>query len=203
MVSSLGNGNYNVDELEIFFNNLVSIWGVVIGFGGVLLACHKRIGKWYRIVRRAMQFFDAIHVRFGDNAALAIIESIRELTRDKAIREVRLTLLEESLGAGIYVCDPVTGDCLSCNHALSELWGLDQSAFVDFGWLSAVMPEDRIAVHDRWTTCVKNKIPYECEYRIRNQRTGREFLVMTRAYPAILEDKTLICYVGTAEEVRR
>ena len=191
-----------MDDLKSVLSKISDIWGYILVVGGVLVSCHKWFRKWYRAVHRAMRFSNAIHSHFGTNAATAIIESIRERTRDGAIREVRLTLLEESLGAGIYVCDPVTGACLNCNTALSELLGLDQMSFRDFGWLSAIVPDDRIAVHERWTACVRNKIPYECEYRTRNQRTGREFRVMTRAYPAVLKDGTLLCYVGTCEELR-
>ena len=191
-----------MDDLKSVLSKISDIWGYILVVGGVLVSCHKWFRKWYRAVHRAMRFSNAIHSHFGTNAATAIIESIRERTRDGAIREVRLTLLEESLGAGIYVCDPVTGACLNCNTALSELFGLDQMSFRDFGWLSAIVPDDRIAAHERWTACVRNKIPYECEYRIRNQRTGREFRVMTRAYPAVLKDGTLLCYVGTCEELR-
>jgi len=190
-----------VDDLENAINKLAGIWGYVLGCGGVLLAAHKWIRKWYRAVHRAMRFSNAIHSHFGTNAATAIIESLRERTRDGAIREVRLTLLEESLGAGIYVCDPITGKCLNCNTALAELFGLDQMSFRDFGWLSAIVPEDRLTVHERWTTCVKNSIPYECDYRVKNQRTDRLFRVVTKAYPAVLRDGTLLCYVGTCEEV--
>ena len=190
-----------MDDLKSVLSKISDIWGYILVVGGVLVSCHKWFRKWYRAVHRAMRFSNAIHSHFGTNAATAIIESIRERTRDGAIREVRLTLLEESLGAGIYVCDPVTGACLNCNTALSELFGLDQMSFRDFGWLSAIVPDDRITVHERWTACVRNKIPYECEYRTRNQRTGREFRVMTRAYPAVLKDGTLLCYVGTCEEV--
>lgn len=191
-----------MDDLKSVLSKISDIWGYILVVGGVLVSCHKWFRKWYRAVHRAMRFSNAIHSHFGTNAATAIIESIRERTRDGAIREVRLTLLEESLGAGIYVCDPVTGACLNCNTALSELFGLDQMSFRDFGWLSAIVPDDRITVHERWTACVRNKIPYECEYLARNQRTGREFRVITRAYPAVLKDGTLLCYVGTCEELR-
>jgi len=191
-----------VDSLENLFNKLVGLWGILLGCGGALLAGHKWIRQWYRAVSRALRFSIAMHAHFGSNPATVLIELLRERTRDGAIREIRLTLLEESLGAGIYLCHPDTGSCFKCNTALSELWGLDQVSFCDFGWLSAVMPDDRIAVHERWTACVRNKIPYECEYRIRNQRTGREFKVVTRAYPAVLKDGTILCYVGTVEEMR-
>lgn len=190
-----------MDELENAFNKLVGLWGVALGCGGVLIACHKRFRRWYRVVYRALRFSNAIHGHFGSNAATAIIESLSERTRDGAIREVRLTLLEESLGAGIYVCDHITGKCLNCNTALSDLFGIDQADFRDFGWLSAIVPDDRIAVYKRWAACVKNTIPYEYSYRVKNQRTGREFRVMTRAYPAVLRDGTLLCYVGTCEEI--
>ncbi len=191
-----------MDDLKAALGKITDVWGYVIAIGGIVIACHKHVRRAYRAVYRALRFSNAIHVHFGNNAATALIESLRERTRDGAIREVRLTLLEDSLGAGIYVCDPVTGACLNCNTALAELFGLDQAAFRDFGWLSAIVPDDRIAVHERWTACVRNKIPYECSYRVKNQRTGREFRVITRAYPAMLKDGTLLCYVGTAAEIR-
>ena len=189
-----------MDDIENVLDKLAGLWGYALGCGGFIIASHKWFRRWYRDVYRALRFSSLIHSHFGSNAATAIIESLRERTRDGAIREVRLTLLEESLGAGIYVCDPVTGKCLNCNTALAELFGLDIGAFRDFGWLCAILPDDRIAVYDRWTACVKNTIPYEYSYRVKNQRTGREFRVLTRAYPAVLRDGTLLCYVGTCEE---
>lgn len=191
----------NVDDLKSIAGKIADLWGYALATVGVLAVCHGRIVKLYRTVSRAFRLSNAIHDHFGTDPALSIVESLRQHTRDGAVREVRLTLLEESLGAGIYVCDATTGACTNCNTALAELYGLDKAAFRDSGWLSAVVPDDRIPVYERWQESVRKKIPYELSYFVRNQRTDRKFRVITKAYPAVLADGTILCYVGTCEEV--
>lgn len=191
----------NVDDLKSIAGKIADLWGYALAIVGVLAVCHGRIVKLYRTVSRAFRLSNAIHDHFGTDPALSIVESLRQHTRDGAVREVRLTLLEESLGAGIYVCDATTGACTNCNTALAELYGLDKAAFRDSGWLSAVVPDDRISVYERWQESVRKKIPYELSYFVRNQRTDRKFRVITKAYPAVLADGTILCYVGTCEEV--
>lgn len=191
----------NVDDLKSIAGKIADLWGYALATVGVLAVCHGRIVKLYRTVSRAFRLSNAIHDHFGTDPALSIVESLRQHTRDGAVREVRLTLLEESLGAGIYVCDATTGACTNCNTALAELYGLDKAAFRDSGWLSAVVPDDRIPVYERWQESVRKKIPYELSYCVRNQRTDRKFRVITKAYPAVLADGTILCYVGTCEEV--
>ena len=190
-----------MDDLKSIAGKIADLWGYALATVGVLAVCHGRIVKLYRTVSRAFRLSNASHDHFGTDPALSIVESLRQHTRDGAVQEVRLTLLEESLGAGIYVCDATTGACTNCNSALAELYGLDKAAFRDSGWLSAVVPDDRISVYERWQESVRKKIPYELSYFVRNQRTDRKFRVITKAYPAILADGTILCYVGTCEEV--
>lgn len=191
-----------MDELGKLFSKIASLWGYIVAAVGVAITGHRIVSRYGGSVRRAISLSDGLHDHYGDDAAAKIIQEIRGRTRDGAIQEIRLTLLEESLGAGIYVCDPVTGGCLSCNTAIADLFGLDQAAFRGAGWLEGIRPEDRIACYDHWQKCVKDKIPYEYKYTVRNQRTHRETPCVTRAYPAVLSDGTLLCYVGTVEEVR-
>ena len=191
-----------MDELVKLFAKLADLWAYILAAIGFAFTGHRIITKHSHSVRRAIQLSDGLHAHYGDNPATKIISEIRERTRDGAIREIRLTLLEESLGAGIYVCDPITGSCLSCNTALAELFGLDQSSFRGFGWLEGVRPSDRLPCYEHWTKCVKDKIPYEYTYTVRNHRDNREIKCVTRAYPAVLSDGTLLCYVGTVEEIR-
>jgi PAS domain S-box-containing protein len=78
--------------------------------------------------------------------------------------------------------------------------GQTEAEMRGLGWLDAVHPEDRPAVEQAWHTAVRERIPYEIEYRLRAASGAyRHFAV--RGVPIINADGSVREWVGTCTDI--
>lgn len=190
-----------MDEITRLVERISSGWVWLVSLVSSITAGIVFGWKYFRQVRDAFRLSAAVYAQFGDNAPTALQAAYSEILLAVTVRELRVTLIEQALGAAIWVCRADNGAWIQSNMALCELFGLDQAALRDFGWLEAVDHPERLSCYDHWSKCVKDKIPYEGHYTITNQRTGRRFRCHARAHAAKSRDGTLLCYVGTVEVV--
>lgn len=169
--------------------------GIATALGGILVLCRKWLARCYRTI----VLLHAFGERFGPNAPAAIERLLEGLTRSQGLAEVERRLVAEHLRFALYVCDP-SGSCTAANEPLCELFGIDSTEFMGFGWLEAV--EGRLGVHEDWMRCVKHGLPYQRQYTVVNQRTGEKIKCETRAYAVTASDGTVVCYVGYVERMR-
>jgi PAS domain S-box-containing protein len=184
------------------FVNLLEQFGQWWVYGaaaiGAVASCY---GAW--IVFRSRILFivraaDVVRRVYGDDAE-SVVQFWYVRQKTIAIQEVRQRLLESSVGLSIYVCDK-EGNCEFVNDELCDLFGLEKADCIGFGWLSGLGPNDRQRVHDNWMFCVKNKIPYDCDYKVQNQRTKEIHTVTAKGYPVVSHSGEVLCYVGTITE---
>jgi PAS domain S-box-containing protein len=68
------------------------------------------------------------------------------------------------------------------------------------GWLDAVHPDEREAVRGRWLECVRDRAPYEVEYRLRSA-SGAYRTFLARAVPVTGADGAVREWIGTCIDV--
>jgi PAS domain S-box-containing protein len=188
-----------VDWFYTAAERLAGLWG----YGVVVIGALGSIWAAWRLLRDRLYFVfraaDAVRKRYGDDAE-SVVEWWHSRQKIIAIQEVRQRLLESHIGIAIYVCDS-TGNCEFANDELGELFGLDRADFRGFGWLEAIVNEDRERTHGAWMFCVANKVPYECEYVVKNKRTGKTIKCLATGYPVVRESGEVLCYVGMVVEL--
>ena len=94
----------------------------------------------------------------------------------------------ESVVQPRFECDPA-GRCIWVNEALCALFGQSVNTMVDTdgnGWLRSI-EEANDVFHD-WADAVKNKTPYQREYTVRNQKTGKSVKCRAVAIPMFGKD---------------
>mgnify|MGYP002134661587 CR=1 FL=1 len=193
------NGVRDVDIFSIF-QRAADFWTYGAAAAGFLLSFAS---VWWYIRRRvlfAYRAVDAAQNLYGDDAA-AVVAYWWLLKKNIAVLDLRQRLLESNLGLAIFVCNP-EGDCEYVNEELGELFGLDKADCKGFGWLEAVIPVERKTVHENWVFSVKQEIPYECDYHVKNVRSGEIFLVLAKGYPVLKHDGEVLCYVGSVTRVQ-
>lgn len=169
----------------------------VLGFiGGVLAALWTRLGRAIVAFRAAHSIADI----FGDAAGTEIQRLFAIIARSDGEQQLRQRVVESRLKIGVYECD-LDGRCSWANPYLSELFGVDAANMRGYGWMSAIVPEDRIAAQKRWRISVENGIPYEDTYVVENRRTATRYRCTTRA-ELVTSDGEPLCFVGwvTAEK---
>lgn len=170
-------------------------WAYGVAAAGFLLSFTS---IWWYIRRRVLFAYRAATAAqelYGDDAE-AVVAYWWMLKKNIAVLDLRQRLLESNLGLAIFVCNP-DGDCEYVNEELGTLFGLDRADCKGFGWLEAIIPSERKAVHDAWIYSVKQEIPYEYEYTVKNLRTGAIFAAVARGYPVVKHDDKVLCYVGS------
>jgi PAS domain S-box-containing protein len=114
----------------------------------------------------------------------------------------RLQLIEERLDLAVYVCS-AKGECEWVSEAISDLFGIDREKFVGYGWLEAIIGDEREGIHKKWKYAIENGLPYEASYTVRHQRTHRLIPCRTEAFPVFSGvEHELSFYVGFVERAK-
>lgn len=179
-------------------NTLESV-AIAWGFISAIAVSISPILLWILVGYNRLRFLYrlgiALHQQLGDDP-IPKIDRISELF---AVSEIRRLLIESTLGLSIFVCGK-DGKCRDSNENLANLFGLDRSGTLGFGWLDCVCPEDRERVHESWMYAIRNGLPYECEYTVRNRRLNTEYVVVSRAYPVLSTKGEVYYYVGSVKK---
>lgn len=177
--------------LELVLENYGTITVIGTSIVSALIFIRKKVRHAIRSIYTMSQFSDL----FGDNPAQTIREIHDGIKQSTDILSIRQEIHEKHLQVGIYICEPKDGKTLWTNEYINDLFGLDSQEMKDFGWLRAVPFEQRAKVHDNFSLSIKNKTPLQCTYTIINDKTKKEFIIETDAFP-VLNNKEVTCYVG-------
>lgn len=129
----------------------------------------------------------------------SFLRYIDKLDERVAHSECRTEVILDLSPQPIYECSP-DGECTFANEKLCDLFGLSEVDMMGNGWLDGILPEERERVHSIWIAAVKNLIPYECSYTVRNLKNGKRYNAVTRALPLHNEGE-LIGYLGILSKI--
>lgn len=99
-------------------------------------------------------------------ASNLIIEArVEERTRELRVTEERFRLLSSASPIGIILTDR-GGRCLYVNRRWEDISGLSHDQCLDFGWVTCLHPDDRMAVIAYWSESVKATDEFVRDFRI-------------------------------------
>lgn len=175
--------------------------------GGVLGAVGAfawGVGRWFwpewQTYAKNRLLLDSFRKNFGDQAADKILNLLRQHSHDQNHNQMRFTLVETQLSIGLYTCNHVTGECVTANKVLSEMWGLDPKDMLGFGWIQCV--KDKKKALETWKFSWEKCLPYRDIYTVVNARTGEEFQVETEAY-LMDESGSFKTYAGWVKRIKK
>ena len=82
-----------------------------------------------------------------------------------------------------------------------EYAGVTESSLADEGWLTAVHPDERQSVRNKWEQCVKDGIPFEIECRLRRVSDGTFRWHLTRAAAMRDSQGSIVKWFGTMLDI--
>lgn len=171
-------------------------YATLLAIGSFAVGVIVFIKKWVGNIIRYFSVSHDLHSNFGDSPGAKIKEVHDSIKKSHNSLEIRQSISEKYLQIGIFMCEPETGKCIWTNDHLNEVFGLDSSEMKGNGWLQAIDEHDRERVYNTWVYSIKNKIPYSCDYKIKNQRDDSIINVDATAISVYNEENEIICYVG-------
>lgn len=148
----------------------------------IWLRIRNRIASW----RKSVVTSDGLVTTFGVDPATEIRKLIKALEDNSESNEVRQNIICAHLKIGLYMCD-LNALCTYANPMLGDILGVDREDCLGWGWTKAIKIEERDRVRISWAAAVKEKLPYQETYTLRDGT-----LVMTEAF--LSHGKTM--YVG-------
>jgi PAS domain S-box-containing protein len=111
-------------------------------------------------------------VRDSEGKLIGFTKVLRDLTEHKQIEDqlrqsqAYLRLLTESLPQLVWTCSP-DGECDYLSAQWVRYTGVPESKQLGYAWLNQLHPDDRKETIGAWRLAVKEKTPFDAEYRIR------------------------------------
>ena len=144
-----------------------------------------------------MPVINSISSEFSKNGGKSIKDRIQRIDDLVVLSELRSKMIASNLiTTGAYECD-INGETTWVNKALCEIFGLSMEDMMGNGWLKAEVDKDRATVWKNWLDAVKNDIPHEAEYTVRNQKTNDRFRVRATTIAHKTIDGKILGYYGT------
>jgi PAS domain S-box-containing protein len=112
--------------------------------------------------------------------------------------EARYRSLVEASALDVWRCS-ADGGVMTDMPWWRGVTGQTAEEVLGYGWLDAVLPEDRATVETAWSLARETATVYEDEYRIR-AGDGRVRIVLVRAVP-IIADGSLLEWMGTTDDL--
>ena len=136
------------------------------------------------------------------NGGSSLADQINYIKKSIIISNQRQSMLWATINVPYYECDE-HGVCTYVNEALANLFGMSRDEMLTLGWVKAIVGQhERVRVVDEFMAAVRNKLPYDVEYRVKNQRTGEEFMAKATAQHCLDEKKkSFICLDSSPELV--
>jgi len=117
----------------------------------------------------------------------------------QAVQTTLLTALVSVFPIGIFRTD-AAGLLTAVDSNLQRMFGLELSAFANFGWLAVVHPEDRQRVQERWLEAIPKPDGQSTEARLQHP-DGKIRHVMVRNVPMLNATGELLGHLGFAQEI--
>ncbi len=119
------------------------------------------------------------------------------LALEVAANERKFRFLSETVPVGIFQAD-AKGVSTYSNQKMLEIYGISQERLAQGEWVKFIHPDDRDAMIASWFDSVKNKAPWQ--YQFRFVRNGEQRWFVGRGIPVFV-DEELTGYVGCYEDL--
>lgn len=134
---------------------------------------------------------------FSKNSGKSIMDRILRIDDNTRLAELRTKLIASNLvTTGMLEFDK-SGNLVWANKAFINMTGLDIESLSANSWIVSVEEDFRDKVWNLWKSSIQYNIPFESEFIIKHQTTGKMKTVKCTIYPHKSVDGTILGYHGT------
>jgi PAS domain-containing protein len=134
---------------------------------------------------------------FSKNSGKSIMDRILRIDDNTRLAELRSKLIASNLVSTGMVEFDKNGGLVWANSAILSMSGLDNDHLIGNGWLVTIEEDERDHVWTLWQSSIKNNIPFESEFVMKNQISYELMDVKCSIYPHKSVDGTILGYYGS------
>lgn len=143
----------------------------------------------------------SLNREFSKNSGKSIMDRILRIDDNTRLSELKTKMMADNLvKTGVIEFDKF-GNLTWANKAFLDFVGSDLDSMKDNGWAISIVEDDRDQVWKLWQNSIKNDIPFESEYFIKNQDNHQQIKVRCVIQPHKSMDNTILGYYGTVVTV--
>ncbi len=131
------------------------------------------------------------------NGGTSLVDQVSSIKEKVELMELRWKITTSKSPVGIYECN-AAGECVSANAAACDIFGMTEQEMLGRGWLKAIQ-SDKSQIWHAWIGAVKENLPYEAEYNVKNQKTDNIVHVKSSAICHMSTSGKILGYYGTLE----
>lgn len=140
---------------------------------------------------------NTIKLELQPNGGSSIKDKINMIEEHLTLANLRWRLLNTGNPIAVFECDE-KGMITFANPAMVELFGLTEEELLGKGWLKALLDQEkRQEVWQSWDDAIKQDIPYEDYFTIKNAKTGKSVKCKATAIAHRTRKNKIIGYYGT------
>lgn len=176
---------------------------VLTGLAALFALAKKYFKEQFENYRKNKEKFanvlNLVQKHLSSNGGSSLIDQVSLIKEKIELMDLRWKLITSKSEVGIYECN-AAGECVSANEKVCEIFGMSEQEMLGRGWLKAIC-SDKSQVWHAWVSAVKENLPYEAEYNVRNQKTDKIVHVKTSAICHMSISGKVLGYYGTLEVV--
>ncbi|HYC69623.1 MAG TPA: PAS domain S-box protein [Opitutaceae bacterium] len=170
-----------------------------VGIRAFAAATHWQDGRWnlsLAVTTGAPRAWDEAETDLIDRVLARAWSLVERAHKIQALRESEqlYRAIGESIQYGVWVCD-ASGRNIYASDSFLKLVGLTQEQCANFGWISALHPDEAGATAEAWRECARTGAAWEREHRVRGA-DGRWHPVLARGVPIRDADGRITRWVG-------
>ena len=169
-------------------------WDIISTF--IVFLCSAISGSIYW-AWKAYKKIKAIYFQLVPNGGSSLADKIERIEFSLLITNMRHQIVCSNLNIAYYECE-ADGSCSFANQQLCDLFGLSEQQILGNGWYKAIADDERSRVKDNWDNARLQRLPYDQNYDVINQRTKERYLCRATGYTCYNNNKhEPIYYFGT------
>lgn len=200
--------NFDIDDATKFMEFVVAavpVLGFLYGGWKMVIKPIKNIfvkieNLEKNVTEEVLPVIQSLKHEFSENSGKSIMDRILRIDDNTRLAELRSKLIASNLLSTSILEFNKEGNLIWCNKAFAELTGLDGDDLHGRNWLMCVEEEVRNHVVKLWNESIKENIPFESEFSIKNQKNHQTKHVKCQVFPhqsLKKETNNILGYYGT------
>jgi PAS domain S-box-containing protein len=161
---------------------------------------HLNTGEIIPVYNNSIRIDDPeTHIPLGIGSVMRDLRSELDAASKLAERDLILTNLTTAVPIGLWMSDS-DGNITYVNQTWINWTGINLEKQIGVGWLTAILPQDRLKTLNKFRRDVQFIKPYEAEFRIIHV-DGQEHYCLATGQPQFKSDNTFVGYIGACVDI--